>query len=159
MHPNKRKTHCPKGHPYDAENTAYHRGSRYCRTCHRKYGRDWARRRRAEDREAINAYQQTWREANPETIERYRVANARYTRQYRYLKEYGLTMRQRAELFEESDGLCALCYEKPAEAVDHDHDTGKVRGAVCHSCNWGLGNFNDDPVKVERALDYLRNTR
>lgn len=27
------KTHCPKGHPYDAKNTRVYRGFRYCRTC------------------------------------------------------------------------------------------------------------------------------
>jgi len=30
---NGRKTNCPKGHPYDAVNTATYRGKRYCRTC------------------------------------------------------------------------------------------------------------------------------
>lgn len=27
------KTHCPKGHPYDEENTRHWRGTRICRTC------------------------------------------------------------------------------------------------------------------------------
>ncbi len=30
----KAKTHCPKGHPYDEQNTGYKKnGSRYCKTC------------------------------------------------------------------------------------------------------------------------------
>lgn len=29
-----KRTHCPKGHPYDEANTYIHRGHRYCRTCH-----------------------------------------------------------------------------------------------------------------------------
>lgn len=41
---NKAKTHCPKGHPYDEENTYHYKGSRYCRQClaakaRRKYRR------------------------------------------------------------------------------------------------------------------------
>jgi len=33
------------------------------------------------------------------------------------------------------DGRCAVCgYTKPLE-IDHDHDTGLVRGALCHTCN------------------------
>lgn len=32
---NATKTHCPKGHPYNEENTRWHRGSRYCRVCPR----------------------------------------------------------------------------------------------------------------------------
>lgn len=39
-----RKTHCPAGHEYTAENTRLHRTSRHCRTC----DRDHQRRRRAE---------------------------------------------------------------------------------------------------------------
>lgn len=27
------KTHCPQGHPYDAENTRLYQGRRYCKTC------------------------------------------------------------------------------------------------------------------------------
>lgn len=30
---NKKKTHCPKGHEYSAENTKIYRGYRYCRAC------------------------------------------------------------------------------------------------------------------------------
>lgn len=33
---NLRKTACPKGHPYDDENTRHHKGRRICRTCSRE---------------------------------------------------------------------------------------------------------------------------
>ena len=33
---NKHKTHCPKGHPYNVENTRIYKGWRKCRTCHRE---------------------------------------------------------------------------------------------------------------------------
>lgn len=29
----RRKTHCPQGHPYDEQNTRRYRTGRYCRTC------------------------------------------------------------------------------------------------------------------------------
>jgi hypothetical protein len=32
---NARKTHCPKGHPYDEANTSIRGGRRHCRACHR----------------------------------------------------------------------------------------------------------------------------
>jgi hypothetical protein len=32
------------------------------------------------------------------------------------------------------DGTCATC-DAPAYAIDHDHQTGLVRGLLCVSCN------------------------
>lgn len=41
------KTHCPRGHAYDAQNTYRHRGERHCRECKRGAARAWKRRQRA----------------------------------------------------------------------------------------------------------------
>ena len=35
-HNNKRKTHCPRNHEYCENNTYYHGGRRYCKTCARE---------------------------------------------------------------------------------------------------------------------------
>lgn len=72
--------------------------------------------------------------------------------------KYGLTLEQ----IEEMAALgCAICgttdwpghHNRPH--VDHDHDTGEVRGILCSECNTGLGKFKDDPVLLARAVDYL----
>lgn len=39
-HPNKEKTHCPAGHPYDEENTRKYRGMRYCIECTNRRNRE-----------------------------------------------------------------------------------------------------------------------
>lgn len=45
--PNSLKTHCPKGHPYDEENTYLSPSNRRtCRTCMREYQRNWEAKRR-----------------------------------------------------------------------------------------------------------------
>lgn len=41
--------------------------------------------------------------------------------------------------------------------LDHDHNTGKVRGWICDSCNTGIGRFKDDIGLLKKAISYLEN--
>jgi hypothetical protein len=43
--------------------------------------------------------------------------------------------------------------------VDHDHETGKVRGIVCYGCNTGLGKIGDNPDGAHRAEMYMWQSR
>jgi hypothetical protein len=54
--------------------------------------------------------------------------------------------------------VCALCFTSDPKklCIDHDHSTGQVRGLLCHSCNAGLGAFNDDIQLLHRAMAYVR---
>jgi len=40
-------------------------------------------------------------------------------------------------------------------AVDHCHQTGKIRGLLCFKCNMRLGYFNDDIALLKKALRYM----
>lgn len=42
--------------------------------------------------------------------------------------------------------------------VDHCHDTGKIRGLLCHNCNRALGLLKDSVHTLESAIDYLEKT-
>lgn len=69
------------------------------------------------------------------------------------------------------DYKCPVChklsheltsYGKNKKSVwvpDHNHETGEFRGWLCHKCNLGLGNLNDDPERCKRAMDYLNENR
>ena len=39
--------------------------------------------------------------------------------------------------------------------VDHDHETGKIRGLLCHACNIVLGLVKDDPDRLRLLANYL----
>lgn len=56
-------------------------------------------------------------------------------------------------------GICAVCGERRAVHVDHDHDTKRVRGILCELCNGFLGAFNDDPDLLRAAIKYLERPR
>jgi hypothetical protein len=58
-------------------------------------------------------------------------------------------------MFAEQGGLCAICEEAPAEHVDHDHKTNRVRGLLCFNCNGALGQFRDRVELMSRAIAYL----
>jgi Recombination endonuclease VII len=51
---------------------------------------------------------------------------------------------------------CPICLGE-ATCIDHDHATGAVRGRICGPCNFGIGNFKDDPATLKRAAEYLEN--
>ena len=44
---------------------------------------------------------------------------------------------------------------KKVWVVDHNHDTGKVRGWICSPCNVTLGAFGDNTINLKRAIKYL----
>lgn len=74
-------------------------------------------------------------------------------------KVYGITAEQYDWLFKRQGGRCAVCRNKPRSqrlAVDHDHQTGAVRGLLCKRCNHDLlGGGHDDPALLWRAIGYL----
>ena len=63
----------------------------------------------------------------------------------------------------EQGGGCAVCGRPPKEGkslhVDHDHETGYVRGLLCFSCNAALGHFQDDLDRIDAALIYVATKR
>lgn len=72
-------------------------------------------------------------------------------------------VRQRAaELHAEQSGKCAICRIEEADApkavlhVDHIHGTDIIRGLLCANCNLALGLFQDDPLRMQAAIGYLR---
>lgn len=54
---------------------------------------------------------------------------------------------------------CAICEEDfpdySSRNVDHDHITNKVRGLLCSKCNLALGNFKDNILNMQAAMNYL----
>jgi hypothetical protein len=80
------------------------------------------------------------------------------TRDMHLKRRYGLTSADVAAMVEAQGGVCAICRERPAQHVDHDHLTGAVRGVLCSCCNQGLGNFRDRADVMRAAIDYLERT-
>ncbi len=76
---------------------------------------------------------------------------------------YGISEEEFNCLLNKQGGVCAICNDTPKEAshrwrylfVDHDHETGDVRGILCGVCNFALGGFKDSPELLRKAIVYL----
>lgn len=65
-------------------------------------------------------------------------------------------------MLERQGGGCAICGTTEIRgfgarlAVDHCHDSNRVRGILCGNCNRGIGHFNHDPALLTAATEYLK---
>jgi len=74
---------------------------------------------------------------------------------------YGLTVEQYNEIFDQQRGECAICGKHQTEltkglAVDHNHETGKVRGLLCSYCNTAIGSFKESIGTMKKAIEYIK---
>lgn len=74
-------------------------------------------------------------------------------------RKFGLTLEQYDEMLAAQGGVCAICGREPRDDislhVDHDHVTGQIRKLLCFKCNNALGDFDDDPQMLQKAIAYL----
>jgi hypothetical protein len=70
-------------------------------------------------------------------------------------QKYGLPPEEYNHMLAQQQNACAICRQETKLVVDHCHNSGKVRGLLCASCNAGLGAFDDDPVNLALAIAYL----
>ncbi|MFF8728500.1 endonuclease VII domain-containing protein [Streptomyces sp. NPDC015171] len=70
-------------------------------------------------------------------------------------RQYGLTRAERDGPVASRGGVRCICPAAPAAHVDHCHETGRVRGVLCFSCNAALGQFKDQPETIRRAAAYV----
>lgn len=120
---------------FDKPFTEYNKNNRtrdgyhsYCRGCQSDHYR--------ENKERHKANVKAWKRANPG-------------------HRYGLTPEEHDALRTSNGGMCHICNTNPAVHIDHDHDTGVVRGHLCQLCNQGLGFFRDSPALLREAAEYL----
>ena len=109
-------------------------------------------------------YHQAWRSANPERWAAIRSrardngTSSGPSGVGRGASAVGFSWADVHREIEARDGRCDICGLVPAKRlnVDHDHQNGAFRGMLCRECNLGLAHFADDPLRLEAAAAYLR---
>lgn len=116
-----------------------------CRACVHTRWKDWYEKsgREAQQRNA-------GRNAIYRKTEKGQIAELR-----KRLSKYNLNEQQYADLWFRSKGVCEICLNRPGTQIDHDHDTGAIRGLLCGPCNRGLGIFLDSTALLQQAVRYL----
>lgn len=95
------------------------------------------------------------------THERSRRATTRDTSwERRLMATYGLTADEYWAIYEYQGGKCYICQRATGArkrlSVDHDHETGYVRGLLCGPCNRDvIGHLRDSVAALWRAITYL----
>lgn len=107
-----------------------------CKSCSNKQQRSLQNRRKREDP--------------------VKFAEDRYNKNLKYA--LGLSTDDYEKLLEVAGNRCQICgSDRGARrlSVDHCHETGKIRGLLCHLCNTAIGKLGDNSQGVYRAYDYL----
>lgn len=103
-----------------------------------------------------NARATKWNKENPHKL---RIRSIK--------KKYGLSFEKYEEMFKKQDGKCKICNQPEVDrdkntqnikflAVDHSHETGKVRGLLCRKCNISLGILNENIETLKNMIKYLK---
>ena len=83
-------------------------------------------------------------------------------RDRRIKNTYGLTPDTYNVMYAQQLGCCDICGSEEKDVtgarlhIDHDHDTGEVRGLLCSNCNRGLGMLKDSSEIINKAVAYLK---
>lgn len=129
-----------------------HHAKGLCRAC---YHHRWY----IEHREENLAYQRRWQDENKERL--------RASRQRQYMKhreerraeqlriKYGITVDEYNEMLDSQGGKCKICGGDGRLVIDHDHDTGRIRGLLCSNCNSALGLVGENPKIFRGMIVYL----
>lgn len=94
----------------------------------------------------INARSKKYRDDNPLKVKEVNIKC-----------KYGLTLKNYNDLVKKQENKCKLCLKlTPKLHIDHCHNTNKIRGLLCSSCNTSLGKLGDTVEKLQKAVDYLK---
>lgn len=125
----------------------------YCKSCSRIRTRTWQINNKEKCAESSREY----RKAFPE---KFRKSNQKT----KLKANYNLTLEDYDRMLKEQDFVCAICGNPESVnkngrtydlCVDHNHETGEVRGLLCRNCNSGIGLLKDNSETLVKALNYL----
>jgi hypothetical protein len=136
-----------------------HRGE--CKSCNSNAKKAWY----LANRERVKANVKRWQQENAEhhnaqqRVRRKDPVRKRKERNGHLRRKFGISIEIYEEMLAAQGGVCGICGREPnpniSLHVDHDHETGAIRGLTCFRCNQAMGAFAEDPVLLGAAATYL----
>jgi hypothetical protein len=130
-----------------------------CKTCNLARRAEWYAQNRQREIARVRAWQQANRARVNAAAQARRSANPGSSREGYLKRTFGITQAEYDAMLAAQGGGCAICGRTPREGkslhVDHDHETGRIRGLLCFRCNGGLGQFAEDEDRLVAATAYL----
>lgn len=122
----------------------------YCRECLANRNKEKYFGNLIENRQKGKDHAKKWREANPEKYLALQI------------RSYGISLEEYYQMRNQQNGLCKLCGNPPGVnprqkrlCIDHDPETGRIRGLLCDTCNRALGMLGDTKDSLKKVVDYL----
>lgn len=127
-----------------------------CKLCRIIKQKEWVLKN-PEKVKALNIKHRSTRKAYYSDPERKLIYRKKYIE-----KTFNIDYSIYEKMLEEQKNVCYICNNVEIStrnnylAVDHNHETGKIRGLLCTSCNRGLGFFKDNEILLQNAVNYLK---
>lgn len=139
-------TKCGESKPHSEYYKAAHRNGRaaWCKPCTAAYFRGYWKKRNEEGRKRVRTHE--------------------HHRRKTLKKKYGLTLEDYNRMFTEQGGVCCICGEAESGnpygvlEVEHNGQTGRIRGLVCHPCNNAIM-WYESAAKyphLDKVIEYLK---
>jgi len=146
----------------------------------REYGRKWReinpgydkspesmeKRKEYNSRPETKEYRKDYYQKHKEKLKEYaKKWSARNSRNFNYTKKYNITLEEYNKILRQQNNKCAICENGETNtfkgkivylSVDHNWETGKVRGLLCKNCNVSLGNLKEDISLFYKCIEYLK---
>lgn len=178
----KNKDKCEKGHALVPGNIYIVPNGGYiaCKKCRKEYAKNYARERTVEiiEKPTKICYKCKIEKNSNDFHKNNSLKDGRCT----YCKEctkpdsfrknllkYGITTEEYEVMLLEQGNVCAICLKPESRrtgketidklSVDHCHETGVVRGLLCHKCNSGIGFLGDNAENLPRLINYFDNIK
>ena len=125
-----------------------------CKECASEYNKVYYRK----NKEKIIARHKKWKES---LGKEYYIRRRKYFRNGNLKKNYGININEYNSILKSQNGVCAVCGKieryknRKYLSVDHNHNTGEVRGLLCGDCNVAIGYVNEDVEILRKMIIYL----